>query len=79
MADITSGNANNNVDVVLKIANGGNIRAQYVNAFTPTTGNFAEANGAGFMDLRGANLDPGAVLDPPADTIGNGLCFLRTV
>jgi hypothetical protein len=79
VADITSGNANNNVDVVLKIANGGNIRAQYVNAFTPTTGNFAEANGAGFMDLRGANLDPGAVLDPPADTIGNGLCFLRTV
>jgi len=79
VADVSNGNASSNVDVVLKIANGGTIRAQNTNALSLPSGNFAEVNGAGFIDLRGAALDPLATLDPPADTIGNGLSYIRTV
>jgi hypothetical protein len=79
LADITNGNAANNIDTVFKVANGGIIRAQNVNSITLSAGNLAEVNGAGFIDLVGAALHPSAVLDPPADTIGNGLGYIRTV
>jgi hypothetical protein len=83
IADISNGNATFNVDTVLKIANGGVIRGQstsYVGSSTFTqTGNFAEVNGAGLADLRNSNFPLGSVFDPPVDTIGNGLGFIRTV
>lgn len=80
VADVTNGNCAVNVDEALKIVNAGTIRGQFTNfGNIPTTGNFATINGAGFMDLRQAAIDPSAVFDPPVDTVGNGLGFIRTV